>query len=95
MCDLDGGICIGGPGGGPGGGSGGGFPSLDGGLFPMGCDGVTSLCAATECCVVALGVCQAVGSGLPPLATFCGVNGGVCATCTFPKSCNMTSGTCN
>lgn len=94
QCDNDGGICIGGAGGGTGGGAGGGFPGLDGGLFPMGCDGVTQLCAANECCLTSLGTCVGVGQGLPPLFTACGANGGVCSTCTFPRTCNMTSGMC-
>ncbi|MDP3499879.1 MAG: hypothetical protein Q8S33_06085 [Myxococcales bacterium] len=86
------GQCVGGNTGG--GGAGGGFPGLDGGLFPMGCDGVTMLCAPTECCLTALGTCVGIGQGLPPLLTACGVNGGVCATCTFPRTCNMSSGMC-
>lgn len=91
MCDTDGGVCIGGN---TGGGAGGGFPGLDGGLFPMGCDGVTMLCAQNECCFLTLGTCIGVGQGLPPLVTACGVNGGVCATCSFPRTCNTTSGMC-
>ncbi|MBE2252585.1 MAG: hypothetical protein IAE78_23835 [Myxococcus sp.] len=94
MCDttVDAGACIGGSTGG--GGAGGGFPGLDGGIFPMGCDGVTMLCAPTECCLTAVGTCVGIGQGLPPLLTACGLNGGVCATCTFPRTCNMASGMC-
>lgn len=92
-CDTsDAGLCMGGAGGGAGGGTGGGLPGLDGG-FGGTCDGVTSLCGSTECCLAALGVCVPVGQGLPPIAVACGINGGVCRNCVF-QMCDTATGMC-
>jgi hypothetical protein len=94
MCDNDGGVCIGGAGGGTGGGSGGGFPGLDGGGGLPGLCDATSPCGAGQCCS-SLGLCVNVGPVLGGvLGSFCGVNGGMCALCSFGQTCNMTSGTC-